>query len=248
MKTIFVVLCIFILSASAAVLKNPNNYLQERALFKKLNVHDISLQSTTISGNFSDYIDKTLDIIRNKTVATDSIVLPSYSDSFVYNILYFITSTVHLSLTSGNFSGLSDVKRNGDSLITYSLTSKKMTTSINLVFPKLEFDYEMEVKWIFSSSKARVIGTVKNATGTMTPSFNAKDLNITLDTWNFQTPQNIDIQIKDGGFTVNYLAASIQKELNNIFTEKIWAYTINMVLKNEVEKFLDTISKSLFKN
>lgn len=49
----------------------------------------------------------------------------------------------------------------------------------------------MEVKWIFGSSIAYVTGIVTNATGTMTLSVGAQDLNITLDVWNFTTPQYV---------------------------------------------------------
>lgn len=59
--------------------------------------------------------------------------------------------------------------------------------------------------------------------------------------------RNVNIQIKDGGFTANYLSAPILKALNKIFTEKMWTYTMNTLLKNETEKYLDIISKSLFK-
>ena len=57
----------------------------------------------------------------------------------------------------------------------------------------------------------------------------------------------MNIQIKGGDFAVNYFTTEILKSLNNIFTEKIWVYSMNTVIKSKVEEYLDIISKSLFK-
>lgn len=245
MKVILVILCVFTFTASAGFLQNLNLY--DDTLFKKLSASDVRLDSTAISGSFNDYVDKTLASIRNQSATADSITLPTYNDSFVYKILYIFKTIVHLQLNGGKFSGFSNVQRYGNCLIHYNSTAKILTASVNLTVPELVFTYDLDVDWIFGSSKAQVTGFVRTAVGTVILSANATALNIALDIWNFPTPQVVNIQIKGGYFTVNYFTTEILKSLNNIFTEKIWVYSMNTVIKSKVEEYLDIISKSLFK-
>lgn len=245
MKIVFVVLCVFTLSASAAVL-NFKNHLNEETVLEKLSAEGVSGQSTVVNANFSDYVDKTLTLIEHQAALAGPIALPHYNDSFVYKILYLLKTTVHTELTNGSIDGFSDIQRNGDSLVMYNSTDGIMTATVNLVFPNLVFYYDLAADWIFGASKAYVVGTVKNAVGTLELSVNKRYLNFTLEIWNFTTPQNVNIDIQHGGYTVNYLATAITASINNIFAKKIWPYIIDIVLKGEAEKFLDLLSKTLF--
>ena len=64
-----------------------------------------------------------------------------------------------------------------------------MVNSINMISLCFQFTYDLDVDWIFGSSKAQVTGFVRTAVGTVILSANATALNIALDIWNFPTPQ-----------------------------------------------------------
>ncbi|XP_046668970.1 uncharacterized protein LOC124359893 isoform X1 [Homalodisca vitripennis] len=163
---------------------------------------------STLTEEFNNYVDQTLDILNNKQLNSTFSTLPNHIIKGTWGYLLLdVDYTIHLS--NGSVTGVERLQRLGNASIIYNKQAKSLQLSATILFQQIQASYAVEAKVYGYSHYGTVSCQVTGLTASIAVSISDINLQVTLDNFSVSDTQGVTSTFQGSSPVVSYFAPAI---------------------------------------
>uniref|UniRef100_A0A1B6FE95 Lipid-binding serum glycoprotein N-terminal domain-containing protein n=1 Tax=Cuerna arida TaxID=1464854 RepID=A0A1B6FE95_9HEMI len=194
---------------------------------------------STLTDEFNDYVDQTLDILNNKQLNSTFSTLPNHIIKGTWGYLLLdVDYTIRLS--SGSVTGVERLQRLGNASIIYDKQTRSLQLSTTILFEQIQASYAVEAKVYGYSHYGTVSCQVTGLTVSITISVNDINLQVTLDNFSVNDTQGVTSTFQGSSPVVSYFAPAITA-LPTLSLEEV-----KTMARSAIQSTIDTLNNPNF--